>query len=322
MSKIVPFPRRPTVVAQTDIEAAVSAAADRYFAGCRQRIPGLIDRHFRYPGAIRTNRVALGWDLLRAPLNLFWAPVYALLCLLRFSLRKLGYFPRIQDLLQRTPAGFTTRVQTHISDLILAELLNTPDAPNLLEDTIIAELQSLAAKHQLPAQSDQQFHQLLEPIVEAALIQYQVTRTASADITNSLTCTLLGAFAFQKFTPGGIGIAFILASLLSQFTASRNFWLGDQLGSLYYQLFPPTPSLTMTIGMLALVMTLLAILAALSGMLIDPIQAASGLHQRRLHKLIDHLEKDFQQKTQGSFRPRDQFVARIMDAFDLLRAGF
>ncbi|WP_148863862.1 hypothetical protein [Marinobacter fonticola] len=45
-------------VSEADIEQAVHSGIARYFDDCRARVPAFIDRHFRYPGAISTNRMA------------------------------------------------------------------------------------------------------------------------------------------------------------------------------------------------------------------------------------------------------------------------
>lgn len=311
----------PRPASQDDIEQAIARGTQRYFDDCRARVPAFIDRHFHYPGAVATNRVALGWDMLRAPANLLWAPVFGLVCVLKFLVRKSPRFAWLYNLLDRAPAGFTTRVQQHISGLILRELLNRGQSASLLEQYLVASLQEVYENHSDGPVNHQQFHKLIEPLVDEALIQYRVTRTASADITNSLSCTVLGAFAFQKFTPGGIGIAVMLASMLAKAIATREFILGEGLGGLYYSVFPPEPSLATTAGVMVGVMTLLAAFAALSGIIADPVQAAMGLHRRRLHKMLDHLQRDFLNKAQSSFRPKDQFVARILDTFDMIKSG-
>ena len=41
---------------------------------------------------------------------------------------------------------------------------------------------------------------------------------------------MLGAFAFQKFTPGGIGLGVVLASMLAKTLAARDFILGETIG--------------------------------------------------------------------------------------------
>lgn len=308
-------------VSEAQIELAIRTGIARYFDDCRERVPAFIDRHFHYPGAIATNRVALGWDMLRAPANLLWAPVYALACLLRLLIPEKTGLLWLRNLLGRVPAGFTTKVQQHISDLIQQELLNNGEPGPLLERYLVKALEETYTSQTSEPVDHRQFTRAIEPLVTEALSQYRVTRTASADITNSISCTVLGAFAFQKFTPGGIGLGVVLASVLAKNLAARDFILGETIGGWYYSLFPPEPSLATTAGVMVAVLAALSAFAALSGVLFDPIQAAVGLHRRRLNKLLNHLESDVKLSTQSSFRPKDQFVARILDAYDLIRSG-
>jgi hypothetical protein len=309
-------------ISEAEIEQAIRSGIERYFADCRARVPAFIDRHFHYPGAVATNRMALGWDMLRAPINLLWAPVYALACLVKIPTRKRAGMRWLHRLADRVPAGFTTRVQQHISNLIQADLLNNGEPTgHLLEDYLVEALESVYERHSSEAVDHQHFIKLIEPVIGDALRQYRVTRTASADITNSISCTVLGAFAFQKFTPGGIGLGVVLASMLAKTLAARDFILGETIGGWYYSVFPPEPSLATTASVMLAVMAALAAFAALSGIIVDPVQAAVGLHRRRLHKLLGHLERDVSLSTQSSFRPKDQYVARILDTFDMIRAG-
>lgn len=309
-------------ISEAEIEQAIGSGIERYFADCRARVPAFIDRHFHYPGAVTTNRMALGWDMLRAPINLLWAPVYALACLVKIPTRKRTGLRWLHVMADRVPAGFTTRVQQHISNLIQADLLNNGQPTgHLLEDYLVEALEEVYQRHSSEPVDHQRFIKLIEPVIADALRQYRVTRTASADITNSISCTVLGAFAFQKFTPGGIGLGVVLASMLAKTLASRDFILGETIGGWYYSVFPPEPSLATTASVMLAVMAALAAFAALSGVISDPVQAAIGLHRRRLHKLLDHLERDVSLSNQSSFRPKDQYVARILDTFDMIRAG-
>ncbi|MEP1217430.1 MAG: DUF6635 family protein [Marinobacter sp.] len=309
-------------VSQVEIEQAIRSGIERYFDDCRARVPAFIDRHFHYSGAIETNRKALGWDMLRAPINLLWAPVYALTYLLKILAPRRSGLMWLHRLADRVPAGFTTRVQQHISHLILVDLLNNGQEDPLLEDYLIEALETVYDRHTNEPVDHQRFSSLIEPLVADALSQYRVTRTASADITNSISCTVLGAFAFQKFTPGGIGLGVVLASMLAKTLAARDFILGETIGGWYYSVFPPEPSLATTASVMVAVMAALAAFAALSGVIFDPVQAAVGLHRRRLNKLLDHLQRDVSLSTQSSFRPKDQFVARVLDTFDMVRSGF
>lgn len=313
-------------VSEVEIEQAIRSGIEHYFDDCRARVPAFIDRHFHYPGAIATNRMALGWDMLRAPINLLWAPVYALACLVKILVPKRTGLMWLHGLANRMPAGFTTRVQRHISHLILVDLLNNgQESPllegSLLEGYLIEALEAVYERHTSKPVDHQRFSKLTEPLVADALSQYRITRTASADITNSISCTVLGAFAFQKFTPGGIGLGVVLASMLAKTLAAKDFILGETIGGWYYSWFPPEPSLATTASVMVAVMAALAAFAAFSGVIFDPVQAAVGLHRRRLHKLLDHLQRDVTLSTQSSFRPKDQFVARILDMFDMIKSG-
>jgi len=299
------------------LEDVIENGAQQYFEQCESRIPGFIAQHFTYSGALAINRRALGWDIVRAPVNLCWAPIYALVCIIKFMLQKLPSGGWLSKYLERIPAGYTTEIQRHISQLIVNELL----APQELKDCIANALHEYYIQHSNQPLSDERFYRLIDPLIADALAQYQITRTASADITNSVSCTVLGAFLFQKFTPGGIGIAIVIAFMTAKTFAANTFILGPTLGNIYYTIFPPEPSLGMTVAITVAIMGVLSAIAAFSGILTDPIQAAIGLHQRRLKKMISHLQQDFVQKTHGSFRPKDQFIARLLDMLDMVKSS-
>ena len=310
-----------SLISENEIKQAVIRGARNYFDECRANIPGFVDRHFRYPGAIATNRVALGWDMARAPLNLLWAPFYTVISIVRYLLPRSGPLQKYYVFIAGVPTGFTTQVQHQITNLVKREIFQYDQQEKSLGDFIVRSLEEIFQNRTKEEVDHQRFEKLIAPILDDAIDQYQVTRTAAADIGNALSCTVLGAFAFKKFTPGGIGVALVLASTLATDIAARDFFLGETLGRLYYSWFPPQPSFASSAGSILLVMALLAAVAALSGMVTDPIQARTCLHQRRLRKMLDHLEQDFINRTRSGFRPKDQFIARILDAFDIIRSG-
>jgi hypothetical protein len=266
----------------------------RYFERCRRRVPAFTRRHFRYPGAWRTNRRALGGDLLRAPPNLFWAPFYVTALLAALLARRAG-LARAGRLLERVPAGLPTRVQRYVHARIERELLglNRGRRP----DDVAA-------------------------LTGEALLRYGTTRTAGADITNSVASTVFGAVALKQFTPGGIAIGLVLAAWLARRQAADTFLLGDTLGRWYYDVFPPEPSLALQLAGIAAVLACLAVLASLSGLFLDPLQARLGLHQYRLRRMLEHLEQDVAARQGSSFRPRDPYLARLLEVIDAARGPF
>ncbi|MCW8193454.1 hypothetical protein F6455_01475 [Proteobacteria bacterium 005FR1] len=306
-------------ISQQEVAEAFSAALSDYFADCRTRVPAFVNRHFRYPGAWHINRQAWGGDLLRAPVNLFWAPFFVLAMVAAWLCHRLGA-KKLSRLLAGTPGGFTTRVQQHIATLIERDLLQRSDGEDRLLQLAkerIGLLLEAEAGNPPANQTDQQ-----EQLLRDALKQYALARTASADISNSVFSTLLGAFAFKKFTPGGMAVGVYLAGLVAEWIAVEHFVLGENLGRLYYQWFPPEPSLAMTVGSVAATLFTLAIVASFSGLLTDPLQSWTGLHRRRLIRLLDSLEQDYRaaEKRSGSFRPKDPYLARLLDSIDALRS--
>ncbi len=300
------------------LEAAIQRGAANYFAACRGRAEDFSDRHFRFPGAWQTNRIALGWDLLRAPLNLLWAPIYLLLQLLAWTCQRLGMVT-LAKLLDSAPGGLTTDVQRQLAAWCNSELLQRPEQPGEPDPLLAYIVEEIDSSLHATIDANA-ILQALQPTLNDTLDQYALSRTATADISNTLSATLLGAFAFQKFTPGGVAIGLLLASIGAREIAVHNFPLGHTIGKLWYGWFPPEPSLAASVGITCLVLMLLASLASLSGLLSDPLLSALGLHQRRLYKIIDHLERNFSSHSQHRFRSGEHYLARLLDGVDAARS--
>jgi hypothetical protein len=255
-------------------------------------VPDFVERHFRYPGAWRTNRRALGWDLVRAPLNLFWAPVYVASLLMALLAQRMR-LTRIAERLGAIPAGLPTRVQRHVDARIRSEILCLPGSTS----TPLHSLSSATLRH------------------------YGATRTAAADIGNSLGSTVLGAVALKQFTPGGIALGLLLSAWLAQYAAAASFPLGETLGQWYYGLFPPQPTFLQQVAGVALTLSLLSVVAALSGLVVDPLQSRLGIHRRRLLRMLAHLEEDLHSLRASSYRPRDPLLARLLELIDAARGA-
>jgi hypothetical protein len=66
-----------------------------------------------------------------------------------------------------------------------------------------------------------------------------------------------------------------------------------------------------------------SVAAAFAGIITDPVQKGLGLHQRRLTRLIDALEKQWDVKHgDAEFVAHDPYVARLMDVFDILSTAY
>ncbi|WP_339617930.1 DUF6635 family protein [uncultured Gilvimarinus sp.] len=306
---------------QAALVAAIERGIERYFNECRRRVPAFVKRHFHYPGAWQTNRRALGWDMLRAPCNLLWVPFYLALQGVAWGVAALN-MGRLARLLRRVPSGMQTTMQRYLMQCATSELLLRTTDQNRLRECIVAaiiEHESLMPASGAITGAENERH--LEQSLSDALSQYALTRTATADISNTLLATIAGAFTLQKFTPGGIAIGMTLAGIVANRWAAWDFILGPTVGGWYYALFPISPDAGLIVFSTAAVMVLMAIFACFSGLISDPLQGFCGIHQRRLNRMLDSLERDLKRRTSGSFRPKDAYLARLLDIVDAARVG-
>jgi hypothetical protein len=302
---------------------AVRAGAAVYFAQRRARVPAFVDAHFSVRGSWALHRVAVGWDILKAPLNLSLAlPQIGLH--LGAGLAKMVGAARVSAALHRTIV-LRTAVSAEIDWLIHTELLELPYSQggrerreDALSDAILAQPAVQDALVEIRRHGeDPAFRARLRHAMDA----YGMTRSAAAEITTGLLNMGAGALAVNKLTPGAATLGPALAGVVAHQTAVGAFPLGAWLGSAWYGFFPVLPSSGMIAGMTGGLMLGSATLAAFAGVISDPIQRALGLHRRRLLRMIDGLERQFGDPAAAGFAVRDHYVARLLDVFDILGAA-
>ena len=306
---------------------AVVAGAQAYFAERRARVGPFVDAHFSLRGTLRLHRAALGWDILKAPLNLSLALPQILLHIAAALARSLGA-ARLAAKLHRSIL-LRTAVAEQIEWLIHTELLELPfvqrrreSRRDALSDAILArpEIQQAmqAALVEIGSHSDDpDFRARLARALDA----YGLSRAAAAEITTGLLNLGAGALAVNKLTPGAVTLGPALAGIMAHQTAVSAFPLGAWLGSAWYGFFPAMPTAAMVASTTGALMLMSATLAAFAGVIFDPIQRALGLHRRRLTRMIDGLERQFGDPRAPGFAVRDHYIARLLDLFDMLGAA-
>ena len=307
-------------------EQIVDDAVRRYFAARRGRVKGFVDRHFSLKGAVALHRHALGRDVLRAPVNVAMMLPTAAALGGAWGLRRLGA-ERPAEWLSDRNLFLQTDVAREIQWLIHSELLELPYEDggrrckeDALAREILADVRVSSRIERLQAEltghaDDPAVRQRLA----AALETYSGTRTAAAEITNNLFILGAGALTLKQVTPGVLSLGPALAAAIAHHVAIVSFPLGAGLGSLWYGVFPgAAPSLALVAGTTAGLIAVAAMAASVSGVITDPIQRELGLHERRLLKLLDTLERNFLGWGEARFVPRDHYVARLGDLFDAL----
>ena len=306
----------------------VAGAIRRYLDGTRARIDPFVDDHFSFSGACAMHRKAVGWDLLRAPVNVLLA-VPQVLVLLGAGLTRRAGWRRAADWLSRRHLLLETDVAREIDWLVHAELLRLPfrqgartSARDALAEAVFGDPRIEAAGHEAietlrRRSSDEDFRRDLED----KLAVYTGSRSAASELTTATVSVAIGATAFKQLTPGVVSLGPALATAAAQQAAIASFPLGAGLGSLWYGVFPVTPSPLTTIGVSVGLALAFSVLSAFAGIVADPVQRRLGIHQRRLRRLVAAIERNLGGDGPERFVVRDHYVARILDVADLLRVA-
>ena len=257
-----------------------SCPADR-----AQAVGAFVARHFSLGGSIRLHRAALGWDLLRAPVNVALAPVFlatrlAAIALSLTGLRRAGSWLVGQRILLRTAVA--RKVQAHVREEL---------APTTVKDGL---------------KDSAHWSRSLE--------DYTAVRSAVAEIATTFLVLLIGYCVFRISTPGVISLAPVVTDHVAQTSAIEDFPLGNTLGSAWYGVFPVELPIWYVVAVGFGLATAASLVTTFIGVLIDPLQASVGLHQRRLLRLLTKVDAIDASPTVA----REHLLARLADATDIL----
>jgi hypothetical protein len=299
----------------------------RYFAERRTRVKPFVDRNFSLRGSISLHRAAVGWDIARAPLNLTMAAPQVGLLLAAKAAGKLGA-KRIASSLGSTRLLVHTAVGKELAWRLHVDLLELPYrsdgrvAPrDALAETILSDPRVVAAlTPALEAIGTRGDDPALRRRLEIAMTEYTRTRAAATEITTALLSLSTGALALRKLTPGALSLGPTLASAIAQRAAVMSFPMGGALGSMWYTLFPVAPSAVLIAGLTGGLLAASTVASAFAGVVADPVQRKLGLHEWRLRRMLDALERQMKDPSAPGFAVHDHYVARLLDLFDVAGA--
>jgi hypothetical protein len=245
----------------------------------KMRVDGFVRDHFHLTATLKLHRSALGWDLLRAPINVMLAPIFLLTALLGLVTRLIGW--------HRIDAWLSAR-----------RVLVKTSVARALEGEIARDLLQGAA---LTAHS------------RALIADYTGTRSAVAEITTSLLVLLSGWLLFGTTTLGIASLAPAVSGFVGHVAAVADFPLGSGLGKLWYGVFPVSLPIWFVLAIGIALAMVASVVTTFAGVIADPIQAVLGIHQRRLIKLVGAIAE-----TEGnapSIAP-EHILARFADITD------
>ena len=312
----------PAEDGDTQARQIVDEAAARYCAARRAKIDDFVDRTFSLSGTLRLHRRAIGWDLVRSPANLALSAPHLAARVSAGLARHAGLTPAA-DWLDSRRYFLQTDVARELEWRLFTELLELPIrqgervserdalADEILRDPRIAP----GGEDALQSPAEQE---AFRAWLAGAASTYEGTRVAAADLTTAAVSASVGALAFKKLTPGMLSLGPATAQMLVQHSAIAGFPLGSGAGALWYGVFPAAAPAALSIGLTGGLLAAGAVIGAFSGVVTDPIQRGLGLHQRRLRRLIDCLERELTGQGDSRFTVRDHYVARTLDVIEAL----
>ena len=299
-------------------QAIVRDAASRYLESRRDRVDSFVDCHFSVLGSLRLHRRTIGWDILRVPANLFLAPA-ALGAIVAGRIAARAGWARPAAWLGRRRLMLDTAMAREVSWLVTTELLQIPcsqpgrsSARDALAEAILADprvAERLGGADLLSAEKRRW--------IAGSIAGYSGTRAATAEIATGLFATGFGVLWLKQATPGMMTLGGALAGTLAQQAAIAAFPLGAGFGAWWYGIYPVVPSAGLVAVTTATLAVLGTVIAVFSGIVTDPVQRLTGMHRRRLLRLIDTLEDMLCSDAAGNFPLRDHYVARLLDLVDL-----
>lgn len=244
-----------------------------------------VQARFGLRGTLRLHRAALGWDILRAPINLFLAPVF-LLIRIAAGIAHLAKASRLSRWLGGRDVFLTTAVSREVER----------DLRGLIDDMV--------RDGKLPGISDARR--------DRAIADYVGTRGAVAEIVTMLTVVVIGVSLFRMVTPGLVSLVGPMTELRVFTRAVENFPLGPYLGRAWYSVFPAHFGLLDLIATGTVLAVLASFVTTFAGVIADPVQVAVGTHRRRLARLLDRIARD----QDGPVLEREHIAARAGDISD------
>ena len=297
-------------------------AIRRHFRKVRARVPRFVAKHFGWRGAWAINRKGLGRDLYRAPLNAALVLPHTGLRLAAYGLALAGRDANSEWLRSRN-LFLKTDVAREIEWLIWSELFQLPyrDGERVTTRDGLAEEILSDPRLQGHLESVRQAMQRhwrrdgYETRLADALGVYAGNRAAAAELASIFLCLGAGAALVHQATPGVLTLGPALATLIAQSLSAQP--LPSGLAALWLGLTPVKASLALTIGATAAVAAGSAATAAIAGAVSDPIQAALGLHQRRLVGLVMATELALLGDDKARLVAHDHYAGRVADLVDL-----
>ena len=274
-----------------EIWAHYEACIEAYIAERRSRVDGFCEKYYGWKGALRIRADSIKEDLTVGFLNALWAVPFVTLQTAFRWLDKLG-IDAPKRWFDHVPPQIKTASRKKTEWVLVTELLELPFQSGLLrssKDSLSDALKVNFGQHK--NETDwKSFCPTGPETWKQELTGYSSESSSAADLA-TLAVTVFSAWLlFGNTSLGVIQMGSELADKLAHDEATSGFFLGDAIGSVFYNIFPQDPSIQQLCISVAIIIALISILSIVIHGLIDPVHTALGVHQRKLHRFLDAME--------------------------------
>lgn len=285
---------------------ALEECIEQYIEECRSRVDGFVERHFSLQETIALQKQSLVSDLLCHPVNALWTiPSLFLKKLIEIPV-KLGWRSG-SDLMTLLPTGLKTRYQIEIERLIATEVLEWPCTMDDRRASSNGFLERIKRHEQVGpllasgALSDEALRHLSN--IPRLIAEHSAGRALVLDTTATVLTLAAGWLFFGDHSLGISGIGDQIARNRAKDKAASTFMFGSSLGSAFYSVFPPKPSLWQVVGATLTVGLFVTTMSLLVGMLSDPCLKRVGFQHTQLNLLIDAVENSLHRHLRKHLKP-------------------
>ena len=245
---------------------------DQYLRERKASISSFLKQHLGNEECMRIQKSHLLKDLIRNPINVFWAiPYFAIKKTLEVS-EKMG-FDRAKTFLSRIPRSLKTDYQKEIERLIMVELFELDQLEEKLDPVCAKDLKKTILQE-----------------IELEVGQYCTRQNELSDLLASGIIVLLSHLTFGDKSLDLFGLGSKIAGKWAYKKAASNFFLGESLGKSFYSYAPPEPTDKHVFLFTSLVLIVFAVMTTLIGVLSFPTQKRFGVTARQLAHLVDLID--------------------------------
>jgi hypothetical protein len=274
----------------TEVSACLQAGLLRYLAQREEKIGPVVKEGLSLESCLGLQSRSFLTDLVRYPVNTFWAIPY-------LTIRKVLDFGTnlgleiAHSVLPMVPRALKTDFQKEVERMLSNELFGLSDQGaggselrrELEKDSRMKTFFSIPEWNDLCLRAESEIR---KEITEYCQVQNGFTDLAASGAILGAAQYFFGDRSLDVFAMGRRW-----AGLWARREATSHFFLGRKVGHLFYQVVkPPPPTTNQVIIATMAALGLLAVFSSLINVLSLPVQSKFGFQEKQLRKLLRTVE--------------------------------